>query len=162
MRYTFLNHKNTPFSIKDKFFWNNTTFFFQLKIYKHLFNHSYLVIMVSFPFTFHNLHFEKVCVEEKAGKLGLRALTPLLSKISIDEANFPLIKNITRPHCSPRSTRHAQRIKVFCCLMIFCIDLKVFVQGDVSAHEKILIFGSITSWHTRKRCSVSQRNGPLT
>lgn len=86
-------------------------------------------------------------------------MIPLLSKVSIDEVNFLLMKNITQTHCSPR---HAHRIKVFCCLMIFCIVLKVFLQGDVSAHEKILIFGSITSLCRGKRCSVSQRNGPLT
>lgn len=103
-----------------------------------------------------------MCWGKRAGKWGLRGLIPLLSKISTDEANFHLIRNITQPQWRPRSTRHAHRIKVFCCLMIFCIALKVFVQGYVSAHEKILIFGSITSLCTRKRCSVSQRDGPLT
>lgn len=63
-----LNHKNTPFTaLKANSSEIIQLFFFslQFKIYKHLFNYSYLVIIVSFPFIFHNLDFGKVCVEEK-------------------------------------------------------------------------------------------------
>lgn len=98
---------------------------------------------------------------KRAGKWGLRVLIPLLSKMSTDEANFLLIKNITHPHSSPRSTRHAHRIKVFCCLMIFCIALKVFVQGDVCSWENTH-FWIHNKFMYKKRCWVSQRNGPLT
>lgn len=75
-------------------------------------------------------------LRRKSRETSLRVfLIHLLSKFSIHENNLLLIKNNTQPYYSS-STEHARRIKVFCCLIMFCIALKAFVQENVSVREK--------------------------